>query len=288
MMGKNLRRSALYVPGDSEKMILRSAATGADMLILNLEDGVAFAKKDAARENVAWALKNVNFGCRETVVRINSPAMALGVSDLAAVVPLHPGGICLPKAEKAAEVVAADQAILKLENKCGLPERSVRLHAMIESANGLLHAPEMAAASLRMESLVFGSADYASDVRCTPGEDRQELMFALQMLVAAARSAGIDAIDAPCFDIRNHDLLRREAVQARRLGFDGKTAVHPEQCALINQVFDVTAEEIAWAEKTLAGLDEAESRGRALAIVDGKLIDNPHRAAAERILRRKG
>jgi citrate lyase beta subunit len=138
-----------------------------------------------------------------------------------------------------------------------------------------------------MASLVFGSADYANDVRCWPGEDRQELLLALQMLVTSARSAGIDAIDSPCFDIRNYDLLRREAVQARRLGFDGKSALHPEQCRILNEVFDVTAEEIAWAEQALAGLDEAENRGKALTTLDGKLIENPHRAAAERILSRR-
>jgi citrate lyase subunit beta / citryl-CoA lyase len=107
------------------------------------------------------------------------------------------------------------------------------------------------------------------------------------MIVIAARSAGIDAIDAPCFDIQNHDLLHQEAIQARRMGFDGKSALHPEQLAVINRVFDVTPEEIAWAERAIAELDEAENRGKALTTVEGKLLDNPHRAAAERILSRR-
>ena len=107
------------------------------------------------------------------------------------------------------------------------------------------------------------------------------------MIVVAARSAGIDAIDAPCFDIHNHDLLARESAQARRLGFSGKSALHPDQLAVINQTFDVTPEEIAWAERIIAELDEADRRGKALTTVDGNLIDNPHRAAAERILSAK-
>jgi citrate lyase subunit beta/citryl-CoA lyase len=138
-----------------------------------------------------------------------------------------------------------------------------------------------------MASLIFGSADFSSDVRCRPGGDRAEIGLALQMIVLSARSAGIDAIDAPCFDIRDPDLLQRESLQARRLGFDGKSALHPDQLEIVNRVFETTPEEIAWAERVLAGLDEAETRGKALTTVDGKLLDNPHRAAAERILKRR-
>ncbi len=158
---------------------------------------------------------------------------------------------------------------------------------MIESAAGVLHSPEIAAASPRMASLIFGSADYATDLRCQPGEDRMELLLALQMIVTSARAAGIDAIDAPCFDIRNRELLDRESIHARRLGFDGKSVLHPDQLELVNRIFDVTPDEIAWAEQALTELNEAEKRGKALTTVDGKLLDNPHRTAAERILRRK-
>ena len=286
-MKERLRRSALYVPGDSERMLRRSAMTAADMLILNLEDGVALSAKASARDNVARALKELDFGGREVVARVNSPDTEIGLQDLAAVVPLRPDGICLPKIERAAEIEAADRAVRDMEIAHGLPEGCVGLHAMIESAAGVLRAGEIAAASPRMRSLIFGSADYAADVRCRTGEDRSELLFALQMIVTSARSAGIDAIDAPCFDVRNEALLRSEASQARRLGYDGKSAVHPDQCTIINLEFGVTEEEIAWAEKTLARLEAAEREGRALTTLDGKLIEPPHRAAAERILRRR-
>lgn len=286
-MMANLRRSALYVPGDSAKMLQRSAAVPSDMLLLNLEDGIAWSQKGIARENVAGSLKSIDFGNREIVVRINPPGTEIGIGDLARIVPLRPNGICLPKVEKAAEIQAADNAITELEIRSGMPAGSIRLHAMIESAGGLLRSPEIAAASPRMSSLIFGSADYATDVRCQPGEDRLELLLALQAIVTSARSAGIDAIDAPCFDIRNRDLLRREAAHARRLGFDGKSAIHPDQLAIINQTFDVTPEEVAWAERAIAELDEAENRGKALTTFEGKLLENPHRAAAEHILSRR-
>jgi citrate lyase subunit beta / citryl-CoA lyase len=193
----------------------------------------------------------------------------------------------LPKIESALQIETADSAIRELEIKHSVPEGSIELHAMIESASGLLRSAEIASSSRRMASLMFGSADYVTDVRCQPGEDRRELLLALQMIVIAARSAGINAIDAPCFDVHNRDLLYQEAAHARRLGFDGKSALHPDQLAVINQIFDVTAEEIAWAERTIAELDAAENRGKALTTVEGKLLDNPHRAQAERILSRK-
>jgi citrate lyase subunit beta / citryl-CoA lyase len=286
-MKANLRRSVLYVPGDSEKMLQKAAGIESDVLLLNLEDGVAASRKEAARKNVAEALKKVNFGSRELVVRVNSLNSVTGTDDLAAVVPCRPDGICLPKIESAAEIAAAASAILDLETGHGLTPGGIRIHAMIESAAGLLHSPEVAAASPRMASLIFGSADYAADVRCQPGEDRAEITLALQMIVNAARSGGIDAVDAPCFDLRNRDLLERESIQARRIGFDGKSVLHPDQLEVINRIFDVTSDEIAWAEKVLTELDEAENRGKALTTLNGVLLDNPHRAAAQRILSRK-
>lgn len=283
-MKASLRRSALYVPGDSDAMLRKSAAAASDLLLLNLEDGVAESQKTGAREKIAHALKSVDFGDREAVVRVNQLEGETGRADLAAIVPLRPDGICLPKIERAEEIRAADEAIRKIESAHGLPQGGIKLHAMIESASGILHSAEIAAASQRMASLIFGSADYAADVRCRPGESRLEILLALQMIVLAARSAGIDAIDAPCFDIRNQELLARESAQARSIGFSGKSALHPVQLEVINHAFGVTPEEVAWAERTIAELDEAARRGKALSVIDGTLIDNPHRAAAERIL----
>jgi citrate lyase subunit beta/citryl-CoA lyase len=267
-------------------MIEKAAGVPADLLLLNLEDGVAVSRKEMARANAIRALKSFDFGARELVVRINPPESEAGRRDLAAVLPCRPDGICLPKVEGPAAIQAADAMILELEAGHRVPEGSVRLHAMIESAAGMLAARGIAASSNRMASLIFGSADYVDDMHCQPGEDRNELMLALQMIVAGARAASVDAIDAPCFDIRDPDLLIRESRQARRLGFDGKSALHPAQVDIINEVFDVTLEERRWAESVLSELESAELRGRALSTLEGRLIDNPHRNAAERILRR--
>jgi citrate lyase subunit beta/citryl-CoA lyase len=286
-MKNDFRRSFLYVPGDSEKMLQKAVGVSADVLMLNLEDGVSSSKKEVSRQNIARALKSSDFGNHEVVVRINSLNSSLGQSDLAAIIPCCPDGICLPKVERVADIKDAADVILELERCHGMQEGNILLHAMIESAAGLLRSAEISFASPRMASLIFGSADYAGDVRCRPGDDRSELSLALQLIVTSARAAGIDAIDAPCFDIRNKALLQSESEHARRLGFSGKSALHPDQLEIINLLFDVTAEEIAWAERVIAELDEAETRGKALTTFEGKLLDNPHRAAAQRILGRK-
>jgi citrate lyase subunit beta / citryl-CoA lyase len=281
-----LRRSLLYVPGDSLKMLQKAITIPADVLVLNLEDGVAASQKDEARANVVWALKSLDFGSHEVVVRVNNPTSEVGRRDVAASVPGRPDGICLPKIESAGEIERADSVVRELEVGCGLPSGSLRFHAMIESSSGVLNAPAIARSSMRMASLVFGSADYSAQVRCQPSEDRLEILMALQLVVASARSAGIDAIDAPCFDVADAALLRRESMQGRRLGFDGKSALGPGQVGTINEIFDVTAEEAALAERVLAALDGAELDGRSLTTIDGSLVDDPHRTAATRILRR--
>jgi citrate lyase subunit beta/citryl-CoA lyase len=285
-MTTGLRRSLLYVPGDSRKMLQKSLTVPADVLVLNLEDGVSAASKDEARENVLWALGTLDFGRYEVVVRVNSLASAIGSRDVAAVVTAHPDGICLPKVESATEVESADATVRGLEADCGLPAGSLRFHAMIESPAGVLNAPAIARCSARMASLIFGSADYSAQMRCRPSEDRLEILTALQWIVTSARAAGIDAVDAPCFAIGNDALLRRESIQGRRLGYDGKSALNPRQVGVINDVFDVTAEDAAMAEHVLVALNAAEGGGRSLAVLDGSVVENPHRAEALRILRR--
>ncbi|HSW40276.1 MAG TPA: aldolase/citrate lyase family protein, partial [Acidobacteriota bacterium] len=139
-MNTPVRRSMLYVPGDSEKMLQKAALLPADVILLNLEDGVAAAKKTAARENVARALNSVDYGRREKLVRINPFDTETGILDLSAIIPSRPDGICFPKVETAGAVISAAAGISRLEAECGIKEGSVRIHAMIESAVGVVHA----------------------------------------------------------------------------------------------------------------------------------------------------
>jgi citrate lyase subunit beta/citryl-CoA lyase len=267
-------------------MLAKARECPADLMLYNLEDGVAPAAKDRARQNVVDVLKSADPDAHEVIVRINSLASETGLEDLAAIVPCRPHGICIPKVEEPDEIDHADASIRELETRCGLARGVTRLHAMIETAGGVLNAGKIARASARMTALIFGSADYSAQVRCRPSADRMEMMLALQWIVTSARAAGIASIDAPCFDLENTELLRSESAQSRNIGFDGKSALHPRQLEIINAVFDVTEEEALWAERVIAKLDAAEKEGRSLSTIDGGLVEDPHRISAERILRR--
>ncbi len=192
-----LRRSLLYVPGDKEAMLAKAPGRGADGLILNLEDAVAPANKELARQTVAHALQGLDFGRAETIVRINPPDTDAGYRDLLAVTPLAPEAILLPKVGAVEEVRFVAWTIERLEALHSLPAGQIKLMCMIESAAGVLNAVEIAACHPRVVALVFGAADFSMEVGCAITEDGRSLLAAASRIILAARAAGIDAIDTP-------------------------------------------------------------------------------------------
>lgn len=279
-----LRRSLLYVPGDREAMLAKAAGRGADGLILNLEDAVAPANKDAARALVARALTTLDFAGAAVIVRINPLATEAGQRDLEAVTPAGPDAILLPKVGSADEVRAAAAVLVRLEAAAGLPAGRVRLMCMIESAAGVVAAAGIAACDPRVTALIFGANDLAEDLGCAPAAGQGILLHAACQVVLAARAAGADALDTPHMDLRDGEGLARSAALARDLGFTGKSAIHPAQVAAINAAFSPTAEQIAWAERVLALIPGGDERGLGAVLLDGQLIEAPHLARAKRIL----
>jgi citrate lyase subunit beta/citryl-CoA lyase len=276
----------LYVPGDRDEMLARAPERGADALILNLEDAVAPARKEIARASVVLALNTLAFGRTEVIVRPNPVDSDAGFRDLLAVVPARPDALLLPKVRSAEEVRFAAWTLDRLETLHGSPDARIGLLCMIESAAGVLAAAEIARAHPRVRALVFGAADYAEDVGCVATEDRRTFLPALAQLVLAAHAAGIAAIDAPHMRPGDAQGLRAHALQARELGFDGKSAIHPAQLPVIHEVFSPAAEEIAWAKEVLAvlgaGADDSLQWGAAL--LGGELVEAPHVMRARRIL----
>lgn len=279
-----LRRSLLYVPGDREAMLAKAPGRGADGLILNLEDAVAPANKDAARRTVARALATLDFAGAETIVRINPLASEAGARDLLAVTPAAPDAILLPKVGSAEEVRAAASELARIEASAGLPAGRVRLMCMVESAAGVIAAAEIAACDPRVVALVFGANDLAEDLDCAPAPGQGILLHAACQVVLAARAAGVDAIDTPHMNIGDGEGLARGAELARALGFAGKSAIHPAQVAAINAAFGPTTEQIAWAERVLALIPGGDEGALGAALLDGQLIEAPHLARAKRIL----
>ncbi len=283
-----LRRSMLYVPGDREEMLAKAGTRGADALILNLEDAVAPARKDLARDAVVNALQTAGFGATEVVVRVNALNTDAGYRDLLAIAPCGPDAIVLPKTLSPEEVRFAAWTLERLESLNGLPACRTKVMCMIESAAGVLAAGEIAASHERVAALLFGAADFCADVGCAPATEARPSSIATQaagQLILAARSAGVDAIDAPHMTVGDAEGLAHSAALARELGFDGKCAIHPQQIATINRAFSPSADQIAWARQVVTALAaEDGSLGTGVALLGDRLIEAPHLARAHRIL----
>ena len=260
------RRSFIFTPGLRPEMYPKALATGADIVCVELEDGIAPKDKAAARANAMKLFESpqADDGV-ERVVRINSLREGFGMADVQAVLATDtpPPALMLPKVRTPDEVALLDDLLTERGH-------ATRLHVIIETNAGLEAAHEIAHSSPRIDALFFGGVDMAAELRC---ENAWEpLLYARSRVVHAAASAGLDAIDVPWLDLEDPDGMERAAVQARELGFSGKGAVHPRQIAALNAVFTPSAERIARARRIIAGFEAADT---GLVVIDGKLIEKP-------------
>ncbi len=271
-MDDRLRRSLLYVPASSEPMLRKAGSRGADVLIVDLEDGVLPGAKDAARDQARRLWPELEFGGSEALLRANAAGSPWQEADLASAAGIRPDGVVLPKCEEPAAVAAVARR---------LP--AMPLFLMVETARGVLAAPELARVE-NVAGLLFGAADFRASTRATRDPDETELLVARARLVLAARAAGVLALDTPFFDYRDEVGLERSARRARTLGFDGKAAIHPGQVRVLNRVFAPTREEVDRARAVVAALEAAAREGRGVATVDGEMVEALHGAEARRTL----
>lgn len=267
-------RSLLFVPGVSEKMMLKARDAEADALILDLEDAVSLDRKVEARQTVMRMLGEVDFGNKPVFVRVNRFDTGFGQEDAKAVAGSKAFGAVLPKAERPDEVSAVTELLASHQ----------RLIAMIESPRGVLNCPAIADVSPMLDGLMFGSADFSTATRARLTEGEPELLVARSRMLYSARAAGIEAYDAPYFSIPDLDGLRRDNERARNLGYDGRAIIHPSHIAITNEVFAPSDAEIAQARKIVAAMNEALDRGLAAVQFEGQLIEPLHARAAQRIL----
>lgn len=260
------RRSFIFTPGLRPDMFPKALASGADMVCVELEDGIAPKDKAEARKNaLALFEKPLAEDGVEKLVRINSIRERFGIEDMNAILntATPPPALMIPKVRTPDEVVILDQLL----DEAG---HATRLHVIIETNAGLEAAVEIAHCSKRIESLLFGGVDMAAELRCN--NSWQNLLYARSRVVSAAAGAGLDVIDVPFLDLDDMDGMRIAAEQARDLGFSGKGSVHPKQIAALNDVFTPSAERIARARRVI---DEFEAADTGLVVVDGKLIEKP-------------
>jgi len=274
----------LYVPGSSRKMLEKARELDADSLIIDLEDAVAISQKDAAREIVIKALKELDFGEKEKNVRINAISTPFGKDDLKAVIRAKPDAVVIPKVNKPEDVEEVESLINSLEREYGFEIGTILIHVMIETPLAIVNINKIAASSKRLKAMLFGAADYTKETRGKITKERLELLYPLNKIVLAARISGIDAIDSPFFDIKDQDGLIYHTKIAANIGYDGKSVIHPSQIKPVNEIFTPTKEEVEFAKKVIEAFKEADDKGIGVTVVDGQLVERLHVETAKRTL----
>jgi len=273
----------MFIPGNNPGMMQDAHVYGPDSIMLDLEDSVAIAEKDAARLLVHNALKNVDYGDTEMVVRVNPLNSAYGKKDVLAAVSGGVHVIRMPKTETAEDVVELEKEIERVEKQYNCVGRT-KIMAAIESAQGVTNAVAIAKASGRMMGIALGAEDYCANMKTTRSKGGAELLYARQAIVVAARAAGIDALDTVYTDLNDMDSFREEIRLIKQLGFDGKSIINPRQIEIVNEVYAPTQKEIEKALAIIAGIKEAEKKGSGVIAVNGKMVDRPVVMRAERCL----
>ncbi len=278
------RRSLLYIPGNNPGMLQNCAIYGSDGVLLDLEDAISVSEKDSARKLVKYALLSLDFGTVERVVRINGRDTPYFEADLEEIIPAAPDAIRLPKVDSADDVITADRIISRLEAENGLEPGSIGIQAMLETARAIVNVNSIAAASGRLVGLTLGGQDLAADLGIKATKAGLELLFAKSAVVIAAKAFGLQAFDTVYTDVADLDGLREQAAITVSLGFSGKAAIHPSQIPVIHAAFSPAEKEVSKAAKVVKAAREAAERGLGVISVDGKMVDAPVVAQAERTL----
>jgi citrate lyase subunit beta/citryl-CoA lyase len=280
-------RSFLFVPGDSERKLAKGAASGADALVLDLEDSVPADRLGTARTMVREYLGSHRDRSRQQLwVRINPLSTDKALPDLAAIAGGTPDGILLPKANSGADVVVVGHYLSALEVREGIPQGSIRIFAIAtETAPALFALGTFAGCSPRLAGITWGAEDLSAALGASTNRDEKgELEFtyrlARSLCLAGAVAAGVQPLDTVFVDFRDPQGLGAEARAAARAGFTGKIAIHPDQVPIINQAFTPTLDEIAHARRVI----EAFAAGAGTVALDGKMLDMPHLKQAQRVL----
>jgi citrate lyase subunit beta / citryl-CoA lyase len=275
------RRSRLYLPGNNPKLMINAGLYHPDGIILDLEDSVAPSKKDEARILVRNALHELNFYSAERMVRINP--FPLGIQDLETLIPERVNCVLIPKCESREDVIRVDVKIkeLLLEGSQGEP---VWLMPILESAKGILAAEAIACASDHVIALAIGLEDLTADLGTQRTDNGRETFLSRSLLVLAARSAGIQAIDSVFSDVSDLEALKNAALESKQMGFDGMGCIHPRQIPVIHHAFTPTAEEIEKARAIVEAYEEAEKKGLGVVSLGSKMVDAPVLKRAQKIM----
>ena len=272
------RRSVLYMPGSNARALEKAKTLPADALILDLEDAVAPDQKALAREQVCTAVLAGGYGGRELIIRANGLDTAWGAEDVIAAAKAGPDAILLPKVETAAQVQQAEQLL----NQHGAPDKTA-IWCMMETPKGILHAETIAASSKRLAAFVMGTSDLVKDLNAQHTPLRLPVITALGLCLLAARAYGLTILDGVYLDLDDDAGFEAACRQGLELGFDGKTLIHPKTVDAANRVFAPSPAQVAHAHKIIAAFEAASKEGKAVVLVDGKLVENLHVEQAKKL-----
>ncbi len=275
------RRSRLYLPGNSPKLMLNAGIHQPDGIILDLEDAVAPAKKDEARLLIRNALRQIDFYGAERMVRINQ--IPRGLDDLTYLAPHNVNLILIPKCETAEQVNQVDEKIAQIAAQHSVTQ-PIYLMPIIESALGVVNAYQIAATSKNVVALAIGLEDYTADLGASRTKEGHESFYARSRLVNAARAAGIQAIDSVFSDVSDMEALRDVVLESKALGFDGMGCIHPRQIKVIHEFYAPSTQEVEKAQKIVRAFDQATEKGLGVVSVGSKMIDPPVVKRAQRTI----
>ena len=292
------RRSCLSIPGSSDKMVGKGPGIPADMIFLDLEDAVAPKEKEAARGKVAHALRTLDWGDKVMCVRVNDWSTKWTAYDIIEVVG-NAGPrldeIMLPKVESAAQIVATDMLLRQVEIASGLPVGHIGIEAQIETTRGLINVEEICAASPRLETIIFGPADFAASMEMPvltggvqiPQYPGDHFHYVFSKILMAGRANGLQVIDGPYLYIRDSEGFRDYCNRTRTLGYDGKWALHPDQVTILNEMFSPTQEQFDRAWAIIDAYRQAtEDEGKGAVMFGEEMIDEASRKMALKFISR--
>ncbi len=274
----------LFVPGNNPGMIADAHIYGSDAVMFDLEDSVTLAEKDAARMLVYNALKTIDYGDIEIVVRVNPLSTEFGRDDIFAMVHAGCPVIRMPKTETAQDVIDTEKCIEEAEREAGVEIGKTKILTAIESALGIVNAYAIATASPRIIGIALGAEDYCANLKTTRSAEGTELFYARSAIVVAARAAGVDALDTVYSNVNDTEGLIAQTKLIKQLGFDGKSIINPRQIAPIHGVFAPSETDIEKALKIIGAAKEAAERGSGVASLNGKMVDKPVIMRAERVI----
>ena len=279
-----MRRSMLFLPGNTPNIIVNGEILGADAVILDLEDAVAPTEKDSARILVRNAISRMGFGKCEVIVRINSTDTDFWKKDLDAIIPTKPSMIMPPKTGCAEDVLRVDAYISEIEDKLGWERNTVKLIPLIETALGVENAYAIAGASKRVAAIFLGGEDLTADLQCKRTKEGKEISYARSRMVVAARAAGVDVYDTPFTDVNDDEGIYIDARVAKSLGFTGKSSISPRHVKAINEVFSPSQKDIDYAYEVMEAIRIGKEQGKGAVALRGKMIDAPIVARARQTI----